>query len=42
LTEGVFRMIPEQEALLATPEGQLRYARGVARGIEDFLREFAR
>jgi hypothetical protein len=32
-------MIPEQEALLATPEGQLRYARGVAKGIEDFLRE---
>jgi N-acetylmuramoyl-L-alanine amidase len=42
LTEGLFMMIPEQEALLASPEGQLRYARGVARGIEDFLRESAR
>ena len=42
LTEGLFMMIPEQEALLASPEGRLRYARGVARGIEEFLREMAR
>jgi N-acetylmuramoyl-L-alanine amidase len=42
LTEGLFMMIPEQEALLASPDGQLRYARGIARGIEDFLREMAR
>jgi len=42
LTEGLFMMIPEQEALLATPAGQLRYARGVVRGIEEFLREMAR
>lgn len=42
LTEGLFMMIPEQEALLASPEGRLRYARGVARGIQDFLREMAR
>lgn len=42
LTEGLFMMIPEQEAMLATSEGQLRYARGVARGIEDFLREMAK
>jgi N-acetylmuramoyl-L-alanine amidase len=42
LTEGLFMMIPEQEAMLASPEGQLRYARGIARGIEDFLREMAR
>jgi N-acetylmuramoyl-L-alanine amidase len=41
LTEGLFMMIPEQEALLATPEGQLRYARGVAKGIEDFLRDMS-
>jgi len=41
LTEGLFMMIPEQEAILATPEGQARYARGVAKGIEDFLREMA-
>ena len=42
LTEGLFMMIPEQEAILATPEGQARYARGVAKGIEDFLREMAK
>jgi N-acetylmuramoyl-L-alanine amidase len=42
LTEGLFMMIPEQEAILASPDGRLRYARGVARGIEDFLREVAR
>jgi len=42
LTEGLFMMIPEQEAMLGSPEGQLRYARGVVRGIEDFLRELAR
>jgi len=27
--------------MLASPAGQLRYARGIARGIEDFLREMA-
>jgi N-acetylmuramoyl-L-alanine amidase len=42
LTEGLFMMIPEQEAMLGSPEGQLRYARGVVRGIEEFLREMAR
>ena len=41
LTEGLFMMIPEQEAMLGSPEGQLRYARGVVKGIEDFLREMA-
>ncbi|HWC74162.1 MAG TPA: N-acetylmuramoyl-L-alanine amidase [Gemmatimonadales bacterium] len=41
LTEGLFMMIPEQEAMLATPAGRMRYARGVARGIEEFLREMA-
>ena len=35
-------MIPEQEVMLATPEGQLRYARGIVRGIEEFLREMGR
>jgi len=38
----LFMMIPEQEAMLASPEGRLRYARGVAKGIEEFLREKAR
>ena len=38
LTEGGFMMMPDQEALLASEAGQWRYARGVVRGIEDFLR----
>lgn len=42
LAEGLFMMIPEQEAMLASPDGQLRYARGIVRGIEEFLREMAR
>ena len=41
LTEGLFMMVPEQEAMLASPDGQLRYARGIVRGIEEFLREMA-
>jgi N-acetylmuramoyl-L-alanine amidase len=41
LTEGLFMMIPEQEAMLASDAGQWRYARGVARGIEDYLRTFS-
>jgi N-acetylmuramoyl-L-alanine amidase len=42
LTEGLFMMLPEQEAMLASDDGQWRYARGIARGIERFLRERAR
>jgi len=42
LNEGLFIMLPDQEAMLASEEGQLRYARGVVRGIERFLRERAR
>src|SRR5947208_7151737 len=42
LTEALFIIMPEQEALLASDDGQWRYARGVARGIEDFLRKRAR
>lgn len=42
LAEGLFMMIPEQEAVLASEEGQWRYARGVVEGIEAFLRERAR
>lgn len=38
LTEGLFIMIPEQEALLTSPAGQERYARGVVDGIVEFLR----
>src|SRR5881296_4131947 len=39
LTEGLFIMLPEQEAVLASEDGQWRYARGVVSGIENFLRE---
>jgi len=42
LTEGLFLMIPEQEAVLASEEGQWRYARGVVEGVEAFLKERAR
>jgi N-acetylmuramoyl-L-alanine amidase len=38
LTEGLFLMIPEQEAVLASDEGQWRYARGIVEGIAAFLR----
>ena len=41
LTEGAFLMIPEQEQALRTPAFQARYARGVLRGIEGYLRELA-
>jgi N-acetylmuramoyl-L-alanine amidase len=41
LVEGVFLMIPEQENALRTPGFQEAYARGVALGIEAFLRELA-
>src|SRR5438309_2092050 len=41
LTEGLFVMLPEQEAVLASEDGQWRYARGVVRGIENFLRDRA-
>jgi len=42
LIEGLFIMLPDQEAILASEDGQWRYARGVARGIEAFLRDRAR
>jgi N-acetylmuramoyl-L-alanine amidase len=42
LTEGLFLMLPDQEAVLRSEAGQLRYARGVVRGIEEFLRDLAR
>jgi N-acetylmuramoyl-L-alanine amidase len=37
LTEGLYMMIPEQEAALRTVEGQRRYAMGVVEGIIAFL-----
>jgi N-acetylmuramoyl-L-alanine amidase len=42
LTEGLFMMVPEQEAALRTAEGQRRYARGVFEGIRTWLRGRAR
>jgi N-acetylmuramoyl-L-alanine amidase len=41
LTEGLFMMIPEQETVLASEEGQWRYARGIVEGIAAFLRNIA-
>ncbi|MFQ5704113.1 MAG: N-acetylmuramoyl-L-alanine amidase [Gemmatimonadales bacterium] len=41
LTEGLFMMIPEQEWVLASDEGQWRYARGIVNGVAAFLRERA-
>jgi N-acetylmuramoyl-L-alanine amidase len=41
LTEGLFMMLPDQEAVLVSEEGQWRYARGVVEGIASFLRKWA-
>jgi N-acetylmuramoyl-L-alanine amidase len=41
LTEGLFLMLPEQEALLASEAGQWSYARAIVDGVGDFLREQA-
>ncbi len=41
LTEGAFLMIPEQENALRSPDFQEAYARGVALGIQAYLRELA-
>jgi N-acetylmuramoyl-L-alanine amidase len=37
LTEGLFMMLPDQEAALRSAEGQRLYALGVFEGIRDFL-----
>jgi N-acetylmuramoyl-L-alanine amidase len=42
LTEGLFIMLPDQEAMLASEEGQGRYARAIVRGIERFLHQRAK
>ncbi len=42
LTEGLFMMLPDQEAALANPEGQRRYAVAVRDGLAAFLRSVAR
>lgn len=40
LTEGLFMMVPEQEAALRSEEGQRRYAQGILSGVRNFLREW--
>lgn len=42
LTEGLFMIVPEQEAALRSVDGRRRYARGVVDGLRRFLRERAR
>ena len=42
LTEGVFVIMPDQEAALRTPEYQNAYARGIVNGLERFFATFAR
>ena len=41
LCEGLFLMLPDQEAVLASEQGQWRYARGIVEGLRDFLRQRA-
>jgi N-acetylmuramoyl-L-alanine amidase len=38
LTEGLFMILPEQEAALRSPEGVRRYAEAVRDGLREFLR----
>ena len=42
LTEGLFIMMPEQEAAMRTEEGQMAYARGIALGLERWFGSLAR
>ena len=37
LTEGVFIIMPDQEAAMRTPEYQAAYAQGVVNGVEQFV-----
>ena len=41
LTEGLFMIVPEQEAALRSPRGRRLYAEAVVEGIRRFLRERA-
>ncbi|HKU62820.1 MAG TPA: N-acetylmuramoyl-L-alanine amidase [Gemmatimonadales bacterium] len=41
LTEGLFMILPEQEAALRSPAGSRRYAEAVRDGLRQFLRERA-
>jgi N-acetylmuramoyl-L-alanine amidase len=42
LTEGLFMMLPDQEAVLISPEGQRRYAQALVDGASAFLAARAR
>lgn len=42
LCEGLYVIVPDQEAALRSAAGQEMYARGVYEGVADFLREVAR
>lgn len=42
LTEGLFLMVPEQEAALRSPAGRERYARAIVEGLEAYFRAVAR
>ncbi len=42
LTEGVFIIMPDQEAAIRTPQYQDAYARGIVNGLERFFATFAR
>jgi len=41
LTEGMFMMVPQQEAALRSPEMQQRLGEAIARGMEEFVRRNA-
>jgi len=41
LTEGLFMMLPDQEAALRSAEGRRRYAQAVVDGLRDYLKESA-
>jgi len=42
LTEGLFLMLPEQEAAMRDPAFQRRYAEAIVAGLEAYFRELAR
>jgi N-acetylmuramoyl-L-alanine amidase len=41
LTEGLYLMLPDQEAALRSADGRRRYAQAVLDGLREYLREYA-
>jgi len=41
LTEGLFMMMPDQEAALRSADGRHRYAQAVLDGLREYLRTYA-